>query len=230
MHGCPSSESRTMEPEPSKLLYDELTSKLTGGCDITEVLGTVRTLNDRGAAVTLDFLGEEIEDLSGARAYRQTATSMIHAIEASRVDADIALKPSALGLRIDPICCEDSLRSIVAHAHALGIGVWFDAERAADRDIISKIVCALCCKYGADTVGLAHQVRNVGSAQRLDALIERRWPRFWGALHGFHRPNMRTRRAPKQQNPAPGPVRDPLLGEYGPCRRLALQPTRRYSQ
>jgi proline dehydrogenase len=52
----------------------------------------------------------------------------LHAIARERVDANLSIKLTSLGLKIDPTFCEENLRELLGVAAGLGIFVRFDME------------------------------------------------------------------------------------------------------
>lgn len=110
-----------------------------------------RELNAQGIMVSLDLLGENVEDPDEARASCRAYIDLLRGIADAGVDANISIKLTMLGLDIDRSMTHDHLVSILEAARETGNWVRIDMEGSA---------------YTQDTLDLFHEVfaahRNVG--------------------------------------------------------------------
>ncbi len=110
-------------------LARRVSRRFVAGETLDEAVAVVRGLNARGMAVTLDHLGESVE-----REYQavQATDDYIEILE--RIDkedggaATISIKPSQIGLAIDPDLCRRNLRRLAEAARERGNFVRIDME------------------------------------------------------------------------------------------------------
>lgn len=110
-------------------LARRVSSRFVAGETLDEAVAVVRDLNARGMDVTLDHLGESVE-----REYQavQATDDYIEILE--RIDkedgctATISIKPSQIGLAIDPELCRRNLRRLAETARERGNFVRIDME------------------------------------------------------------------------------------------------------
>ena len=105
-----------------------MTRRFVAGDTMSEALEVVRTLNRQGLWAAIDFLGESVFERETAQAHRNEYLRLLEAIAREGLQADISLKPTALGLDIDFEFCYENLHTIAARAHQYGIRVEIDME------------------------------------------------------------------------------------------------------
>src|SRR5262249_18490797 len=103
-------------------------SRYVAGDTLGEALRTVRSLNAEGCRVTLDVLGEDIADMSETEETVAEYRKALEAIHAEGLDANVSVKLTALGLKLDPAGCRRQLARIVDVARAHGNFVRIDME------------------------------------------------------------------------------------------------------
>lgn len=105
--------------------------RFVAGETLDEALEASRRLNDQGLEVTLDFLGESVTDRERAEAATGSYLRSLDTIPGSGARASISLKPTQLGLAIDPNLCYENLLRIVGRARELDNFVRIDMESSA---------------------------------------------------------------------------------------------------
>lgn len=93
-----------------------LSNRYIAGPELADAVETVRGLNDAGRKATLDVLGEEIETAEEALAIRAEYEEAMEAVESESLDANVSVKLTALGLKVDPELCAESVRSLARKA------------------------------------------------------------------------------------------------------------------
>jgi proline dehydrogenase len=111
-------------------VFRRVAGRFVAGDELDDALRSARALNEDGLLVTLDHLGESVEDRPTARAATEAYLESLDAVEASRADATISLKLTQLGLDIDVEFCAENLRRILARAEELDNFVRIDMERS----------------------------------------------------------------------------------------------------
>src|SRR5436305_4660956 len=88
-------------------------SRYIAGATLGEAVDCVRGLNAGGKMATVDVLGEEITREQETRAIAQAYRDVFAAIEAESLDANVSVKPTALGLGLSYDLCRENLLSIL---------------------------------------------------------------------------------------------------------------------
>lgn len=98
------------------------------GETIQHAVRTVRQLNAEGVCATLDVLGEDITTREEAVASRNQSNEVLHTITREKLDSNLSIKLTSLGLKIDKAFCADNVREILKVASGYGTFVRFDME------------------------------------------------------------------------------------------------------
>jgi proline dehydrogenase len=98
------------------------------GETIDHAITTVRQLNAEGACATLDVLGEDVFTRDEATASREQSIQVLHTIAREKLDSNLSIKLTSLGLKIDKTFCCENTGEILNVAAGLGIFVRFDME------------------------------------------------------------------------------------------------------
>ncbi|MDR0270511.1 proline dehydrogenase family protein [Paenibacillus sp.] len=94
----------------------KLASKFIAGDTLVEALKEIEKLNGKGIMVTLDHLGEGIKALSEATGYKEEYVRLIDGIAERGVNSNVSLKPTQMGLALDPEACYNNIRAVVSQA------------------------------------------------------------------------------------------------------------------
>ncbi|NOX63520.1 MAG: proline dehydrogenase [Chloroflexi bacterium] len=135
-----------------------------------EALDAIRKLNDMGMLVTVDFLGEHVEERGAALANVQEYQEVLADITANALKSGISLKLSAMGLHVDKEFCYENVRQIVAVAKREGRFVRIDMEESALVDVTLELYRRLRAEF--DNVGAVIQAYLHRSRDDVAALIE----------------------------------------------------------
>jgi proline dehydrogenase len=117
-----------MLPAVPRPVVRRLSGRYIAGEALADALGAVGTLNAAGKKATLDVLGEEVESREEALAIRREYEQALAEIEAEGLDANVSVKLTALGLKLDPALCAESVRALVRAAAENGRFVRIDME------------------------------------------------------------------------------------------------------
>jgi proline dehydrogenase len=98
------------------------------GNSIEDAVRTLRALNEEGAMGTVDVLGEEVQEPVKATAAVDEYLRLLDRIDKEKLDANISIKPTMLGLKIDQGMCEENLSTIVERAAGYENFVRIDME------------------------------------------------------------------------------------------------------
>ncbi len=118
-HGMP------LVPKP---IVGRVARRYVAGESLDDAARALRAMNDEGAMGTVDVLGEEVKEESKADRAVAEYLGLLERIEAEKLDANVSIKPTMLGLKIDQGLCENNVKTIVARAAELGNFVRIDME------------------------------------------------------------------------------------------------------
>jgi proline dehydrogenase len=144
-------------------------ARFVAGTTLDDFVEAARRANARGIRVAAGYLGEGVRDASDAARIAREFTAILDRIAAERLDANLALKLSHVGLDADAAEAERNVREIVAHAARLGNSVRVDMEEswrvAPTLELYRRLRSA-----GLDNVGVVLQAYLRRSPGDLDAL------------------------------------------------------------
>ena len=117
---------------------------------------TVLALNAGGRRATIDVLGEEIHTADEARAIAASYGEVLAAIHDDGLDANVSVKLTGLGLKLDLGLCHELLAGLVRDAAARDAFVRIDMEDASCVDDTLALYRELRAA-GMDNVGIVLQ-------------------------------------------------------------------------
>jgi len=139
------------------------------GESLDDAVTTVRRLNGEGCRATVDVLGEEVTRLDEVQAFVDAYKATIDRLVSEGLDANVSLKPTALGLRIDAAHAFEAHAEILAHARRHGMFVRMDMEDSSVTQATLDLYHRLR-EAGFDNVGVVLQAylrRTLDDARRL---------------------------------------------------------------
>ena len=135
-------------PLVPKFVVGRVAARYVAGETLEQAVATVRGLNAAGAMGTIDVLGEEITDRGRARAAVDEYLHVFDVIHDQRLDANVSIKLTLLGLKIDEGLCRDHVEEIATAAAAHGNFVRLDMEDRTTTDATLRIYHALQPRLG----------------------------------------------------------------------------------
>lgn len=118
-------------PLVPKSIVQRVSSRYIAGESLNDAVTVVRRLNGERAMATVDVLGEFITNMEEARKNTEYSCEVLRAIEREKLDGNLSIKLTSLGLGLDDAQCELNIRKILEHARAHGnIFVRFDMENS----------------------------------------------------------------------------------------------------
>jgi proline dehydrogenase len=159
-------------PAVPRSVVRRVSSRYIAGPRLEDAVATVRGLNAAGQMATVDVLGEEVTAESEAAAFVAAYEQALDAIDHERLDANVSVKPTALGLGVDPELCVANFQTVVEHAARLGTFVRIDMEDSSTTEATLALYWRLR-QAGRDNVGVVLQSRlrrTVGDVRQLAPL------------------------------------------------------------
>jgi proline dehydrogenase len=105
-----------------------LSHRFVAGMSVDEALDATAATNALGMSVSVDNLGENVTNLDEARHSAQLYHEMLDAIVARKLDANVSLKLTHMGLDLDEALARRIAGEVVAHAAKLDNFVRIDME------------------------------------------------------------------------------------------------------
>ena len=155
-------------PKPVVQLFS---SRYIAGSTLEDALRVVRRLNGQGKMATLAVLGEEITRESETLAIAQAYRDAFAAIERGRLDSNVSVKPSALGLDLSYDLCRENLESVLREAAKSGNFVRIDMEDSSTTSDTLRLYRELRGK-GFENVGVVLQAYLRRSLDDVRALAD----------------------------------------------------------
>jgi proline dehydrogenase len=115
-------------PLVPKPIVGRIASRYVAGETLEEAVHTLREINAEGAMGTCDVLGEEVRERAKTEGAVTQYLELLDRIEQENLDANVSIKPTMLGLKIDQDLCAKNVKAIVARAAELGNFVRIDME------------------------------------------------------------------------------------------------------
>jgi proline dehydrogenase len=115
-------------PMVPKVIVGRVARRYVAGETLDDAVRTLREINHEGAMGTVDVLGEEVNEEAKTAFAVEEYLKLLERIEAEQLDANISIKPTMLGLKIDQALCERNLATIVNRAAEIGNFVRIDME------------------------------------------------------------------------------------------------------
>jgi proline dehydrogenase len=160
--------SRVLPAVPRPIVR-RLAAPYIAGPSLDDAVSVVRRLNSAGKLATVDVLGEEVGSAEEAGRITTAYLRALERIESEKLDANISVKLTGLGLELGGQVCRANLESLVDDARARGNFVRIDMEdssttdatlglyselRAAGHDNVGVVLQAYMRRTAADLTGL----------------------------------------------------------------------------
>ena len=145
-------------PAVPKPVVRRISSHYIAGEELDDALRVVLQLNHEGKLATIDVLGEEITEPEEAQAIAFAYREAFEAIERGRLDSNVSIKPTALGLKLGYELFRENLTDVVEHAASRGNFVRIDMEDSSTTDDTLRLYRELRAA-GHHNVGVVLQAR-----------------------------------------------------------------------
>jgi proline dehydrogenase len=143
-------------PAVPRPVVQRLSSRYIAGSELTDAVRVVKQLNAHGKMATIDVLGEEIANAGEAAAIVQAYEDVFSEIERQRLDSNVSVKLTGLGLELGHELCRANLEHVVRHAAGRGNFVRIDMEDSSTTDDTLAIYRELR-EAGFDNLGIVLQ-------------------------------------------------------------------------
>jgi proline dehydrogenase len=118
----------------------KLSSRFVAGMEIDDALRVAEAVNRQGMSVTLDSLGESVTSEAEAHKSAEFYHRLLDAIAERKLDANVSVKLTQMGLELSRELAEGIAESLVRHAHSTGNFVRIDMEDSSLTQVTLDIV------------------------------------------------------------------------------------------
>jgi len=146
-----------------------LASRFVAGMTVEEAIAVCERVNAESIAVSLDSLGESVALEAEAHAAAEIYHRLLNAIAAKKLNANVSLKLSQMGMDIDPALAERIVCDVVSHAARVGSFVRIDMEGAQYTEATIAMTERLHAQFpgSVGTVVQAYLYRTEADTERL---------------------------------------------------------------
>ena len=121
-------------PAVPKPVVRRIADRYIAGTELDEAEACVSRLNARGMMATVDVLGEEVAKASEAEDIAAEYVAALDAFERYDLDANVSIKLTGLGLKLDYELCKRNVERVVAAAEPTNRFVRIDMEDSSTTD------------------------------------------------------------------------------------------------
>lgn len=125
-----------------------LSSRFVAGMEIDDALRVAEAVNKQGMAVSLDSLGESVTSENEAYKAAEIYHRLIDAIAARKLNANVSVKLTQMGLGISQEIAESIAENLTEHARAAGSFVRIDMEDSSLTQVTLDIVRRIHARPG----------------------------------------------------------------------------------
>ncbi|HXG65115.1 MAG TPA: proline dehydrogenase family protein [Blastocatellia bacterium] len=150
--------------------FNNVTHRFVAGEEISEAVAAIRELNRKRISATCDHLGESITAEEETRKEVEEYKRVLDAIETHRLDSNISVKLTQLGLDISQGLCYENTRALVEAAKRYQNFVRIDMEDSPRTDSTLDIFKRLRREF--DNVGIVIQSYLYRSEKDVEELLK----------------------------------------------------------
>jgi len=126
----------------------KLSSRFVAGMEIDDALRVAEAVNKQGMSVSLDSLGESVSSEGEAHTAAEVYHRLLDAIAARKLNANVSVKLTQLGLLLSSDMAEGIAENLVQHARSVDNFVRIDMEDSSLTQVTLDIVRRLHARPG----------------------------------------------------------------------------------
>jgi proline dehydrogenase len=146
-------------------------ARFVAGESLDQAVVVLRGLDEKGLLSNTTLLGEGVSDEAETRVVVESYKEILDRIAAEQLRANVALKLTHLGLRLDEQLARANIGEVVGHAARLGNFVRLDMEESAFVDATLRVYRSLR-EEGHGNVGTVLQSYLYRTPRDLEALLD----------------------------------------------------------
>ena len=160
-------------PSVPRPVVRRIADRYIAGEEVDDAVATVSQLNAQNKSATVDVLGEEVTRPYEATEIVRAYHDVFEAIEQHKLDSNVSVKLTALGLKLGVRLCRRNLETVVRHAAESSNFVRIDMEDASTTDDTLRLYRQLR-EAGLHNVGVVLQARLRRTPDDIAALADLR--------------------------------------------------------
>ena len=174
------SESRRLRNVAERSRFGRRVSgRFVAGMSVEDALQATQATTAKGMSVSVDNLGENVTNLEEARHSAQLYHEMLDQIHARKLNANVSMKLTHMGLDVDETAARQIAAELVSHAARIGNFVRIDMEGSP---------------YTQKTLDIVQELhRQPGHANHVGAVIQAYLHRSEGDVHDLCAQRIRIR-------------------------------------
>lgn len=122
-----------------KTIVGQVAKRYIAGVKLADGVHAVQGLNQKTMMATMDLLGEDVNSEEETEAVRKGIFATLGAIKEYRLNSNVSIKSTQLGLKIDPDLAYRNIRAVLEEAKRLGNFVRIDMEDATTTEETLKL-------------------------------------------------------------------------------------------
>jgi proline dehydrogenase len=143
-----------------------MSQRFVAGESLDQAVAAARVCNSEGMRVSLDLLGESVTNISEAKAAREAYLAIFDRIAQEKLDGNVSMKLTQLGLDMNLGLCQGMVEEIAARATSYGNFVRVDMEASAYTQRTLDVVKRVRAKSPAIGVVVQSYLRRTESDVR----------------------------------------------------------------
>lgn len=153
-----------------KWVVKPFASPYVAGITVEDAVNVVKKLNEKGFVATIDILGEHVHSKEESFRIRDEYRNLYDIIANEKLNANISLKPTHLGMEIDPALAEENILKVLGKAKEHNNFLRIDMENSPYTDKTIKIYQKCLSRYNkVGTVFQAYLHRTNDDLKKLNS-------------------------------------------------------------
>jgi proline dehydrogenase len=155
-------------------LAKKFASRFVAGETLDTALAAVKALNGKGITASLDLLGESVTNEHEARAAGAAYLGILDRIHQMRLDANVSVKLTAMGLDISEELCVAIMHDVLGRAQAYNTFVRLDMEGSAYTERTLRLFYDRLYPSYKENVGIVLQSYLYRTSSDVDLAVQTR--------------------------------------------------------
>lgn len=156
-------------PIVPKAVVGRVAQRYIAGETMADAIRIARQLNGKGFRATMDILGEDVHRLDQAHAAAENYRVLLDELQKQKIDSNVSVKLTQLGLKVDPRECLAFAESVVVRARERGNFVRIDMEDSSCTSDTLEIYSELRRRH--ENVGVVIQAYLHRTAEDVSQLL-----------------------------------------------------------
>ena len=146
--------------------------RYVAGSELSDAVREIKDLQSKGMCATIDVLGENINKPEQTKPFVDAYLQVLETIRDEKLDANISLKSTQMGLTLDPELCYQNFKTIFTKASEYGIFARIDMEDSSCTSDTIELYIRLRKEF--ENIGIVIQSYLRRSATDVNSLVEQK--------------------------------------------------------